>query len=1153
MGGKLLILAPVVLLVVFVLYFLLSYIFEQPLVIKDLKLSNLSDGSVSISYLTDTKVKTAVIASNENSFSFFDAVKAPRYYDDRDDLGLSNTHHVTVKGLTPGSVYYFRVLGNLRYAETTYPVVTTLATLDTLTTPAPSYGKFNKVAGASNDVILFYTLNESSLQSALLNEDLSVTLDKSNIRKADGTGLVGYKDGDEVKVSVVGSNSQTQSFTYKVGADQPFVTPELKVLSSSVKGVLNSSLVGEVSAACTPGRTYNEICGDCKSRKVTVTACSSTGNDAGWSVGNCDQTEPNCTPSATSTTTCGGGETFSNGKCVSIATGQPKVNQSPAPVVPTVAPTNGNALGLSGCPAGMPGVWTCYGNGRYKCDSGKTVSESCSYGCKSSDYGKDDVCAPQGAISPNLTSALTGPVDCTARSFMPDEDVIKCVGGTSNFTGCINNQRIYNGPDTKFKNYWIGCTGNSAENTSKRPDGTPCTNYNNAGTLECLSDATCVKDNNGDTNFILNVFTLKCELNKFKAKNEPCIASNGLSGFTGAGGGCLNDAKCRELNSGKASVYSKSDGNCVIDNTAKVGGACPDGGTYTSTFDCISKDICIKRNKSSLWDSDGENCVKSNLIAAKDPCYTLDDNGKQVPGVRSGDNCISEATCPLTAPGSKPYVYDRATNTCIEDKSITPGKACPSKYGLTGTVQSDGACLSADICKIMLNNSLATLSGTTCVMPNGVRDNTPCDKIDDKGKKVGSGTLSGVTCKSTPICQAEKGPSYVLDSAGNCVVSNLAIGVDPKKVPCVYEGKDKKDHSDGTKFGADCKGPSLCDGNETYNQVDGSCAKKNLGDGDSCSVSYKDGSTGTGRWYSGGCLDDRKCQENDKSPISKFVPGQGCVLKQTLLPNSIVSPTNAQASVLGVSDGAKPTGIKVSEPGTYTLGEIDGYTTSVKEVRVIDVSGDNGTLKFYTDSNQNGVKDDSEPYITDPIQVKLEKVQDNVTYKLVPGWNLISLNLVMKNITKASELLNQISAQDGYAVNISAYRAGQWITYTQRMGIALGKDFNLVPGEGYFVKSVKTSNLILDGKLVEMNTPIYISTGWNLIGLRTDLENASSLLKEMNKSANINVDTLTRYQSGRYDNVVLDGATVYGTDYNLEKESGYFLRAKKGGASWMKK
>ncbi|MEI6886882.1 MAG: fibronectin type III domain-containing protein [bacterium] len=218
--------------------------------------------------------------------------------------------------------------------------------------------------------------------------------------------------------------------------------------------------------------------------------------------------------------------------------------------------------------------------------------------------------------------------------------------------------------------------------------------------------------------------------------------------------------------------------------------------------------------------------------------------------------------------------------------------------------------------------------------------------------------------------------------------------------------------------------------------------------------------------------------------------------------------------------------------------------------KVVVNSNNNQVIKFFNDLNGDGIKQDNEPFTIEPINVNVEKLTNVNKYDLKVGWNLINVSVQNDKIKTANDLLIEISRQGGYATHIATYQNGKWVVFSQRAGSKFGVDFNLSLQSGYFVKVYKEITFILEGKQIEKNTPIYISTGWNLLGIRTDKDKkASTLIEDMNKTEGIVVDTVTKYTDGRYSNLVKDTGTIYGQDFVIDPNLGYFIRASKGGKS----
>ena len=303
-GGSSLVLVALSLVILFLAFLGISYLLEKPPVVKNLKVTNVSDGMATITYLTEEPTLGYVTVSNTDSFNLLSQLSSYKYYDDREDSVARYTHHITVRGLQSDSLYYFRISSGLKNVDIAYPSIETGSTPDSLRTPDPAYGQFissefnSPDLKAYADALVFMSLNNGTEQSALVNAQGGFTLDKTNVLVKDLSGKVTYKEGDEYTVTLV-TNTKSSVVTANVGNDQPIRINELKSTSSSDKLInpLDSNLVKTVSA-CEVGRSYNECCSAGFSKSVTVTSCTN-GNDSGWRVGGCNQSDRACDVSST--------------------------------------------------------------------------------------------------------------------------------------------------------------------------------------------------------------------------------------------------------------------------------------------------------------------------------------------------------------------------------------------------------------------------------------------------------------------------------------------------------------------------------------------------------------------------------------------------------------------------------------------------------------------------------------------------------------------------------------------------------------------------------------------------------------------------------------------------------------------------------------
>lgn len=219
---------------------------------------------------------------------------------------------------------------------------------------------------------------------------------------------------------------------------------------------------------------------------------------------------------------------------------------------------------------------------------------------------------------------------------------------------------------------------------------------------------------------------------------------------------------------------------------------------------------------------------------------------------------------------------------------------------------------------------------------------------------------------------------------------------------------------------------------------------------------------------------------------------------------------------------------------------------------------DNQVFIYFNDVNQNGIKEEGEEILNNSslneLGFSIKQVAETVDYNIIAGWNLIALPMVMDDdntskITKISELIKAMNVQGADITSAGTYRNGQFIMYSQRTNeagevIVFGDDFNVMPGEGYFVRSYKKTTVSLIGKKVSGSLEVEYIPGWNLVGIyneNVESYNAFELLDKM-VANELNADAISKWDNGRYNTVVKSEGEEYGYDYKVFPTAGYFVR-----------
>ncbi len=242
--------------------------------------------------------------------------------------------------------------------------------------------------------------------------------------------------------------------------------------------------------------------------------------------------------------------------------------------------------------------------------------------------------------------------------------------------------------------------------------------------------------------------------------------------------------------------------------------------------------------------------------------------------------------------------------------------------------------------------------------------------------------------------------------------------------------------------------------------------------------------------------------------------------------------------------------VNIQESGVY---EVQGatVTTGSNEITLV-VNEELGELKvrFFNDENSNGIKDEGEEYI-DSSGVTLSKKQDVTSYDFKQGWNLYSFPIVSDDITTADGLLESISDSGGYATHVAAYEGGRWKVYSKRGEVSFSNDFNILPGVGYFIKVYQEAEMRIEGNRFEESLQLDLEVGWNLVGvISPDNEYTADSLIDGIVGSGIGADTVTRWESGRYDNYIKEENISYGNDFKIFEVGGYFVRVKEDGGKF---
>ncbi|MFH2118518.1 MAG: fibronectin type III domain-containing protein [Candidatus Paceibacterota bacterium] len=194
---------------------------------KNVKISNLTDKSFTISFATDEVTSGFVKYGAEQG-----SLKS-QASDDRDQLsgsiGENRLHHVTVRGLTPNTAYFFTIGtgSSSKFDNNGAPF-----TVRTLPTPAGSspinktiYGTVITESGAPAEGSVVYVQGDNvGEMSSLVKSSGSWAIALANARTSDGTDFAQLTDDTVLNIIIQGSDSVKNSiFSIPINEAQPVV------------------------------------------------------------------------------------------------------------------------------------------------------------------------------------------------------------------------------------------------------------------------------------------------------------------------------------------------------------------------------------------------------------------------------------------------------------------------------------------------------------------------------------------------------------------------------------------------------------------------------------------------------------------------------------------------------------------------------------------------------------------------------------------------------------------------------------------------------------------------------------------------------------------------------------------------------------------
>lgn len=1107
-------------LLIFLVLGLIGYIFayvqDNNPDISSVEITNLSSNSVSISWASDDiYIGSIQYSKDDNWLPFVDKLLPKnQVYDDRDVVKDSNEnyiysssiafprnfHQVTIRNLEPETKYYFRINGNLRTFVPTGNSITTTAQLETVDEPDPIYGNvvnYNRIADTPFDGIVFYRLvnntdmnDFSKTYSSTVSRDATWSGDLSNILNKDGQIFKWDKSKYSVELRSKTSDGEGLN-TYAMSDYRPtgdsivnvryFPTEEV-IISTSVLG-LSTDMAREDDTK--PPSATNPV------------------------------TPKKATPGATSTSTVS-----TTGKTTTIKT----TNNQTVTIPTTVANNYGtqvtNVFGNSAivvkngvstpictssyseaCAPGCNRSVTCGGGGEF-------ITGSCN--CPTTNINGTVTTKPIAKTEPScpvatIYSPATGKCEATAVGSDKETKTQPPAAGASDLVALRPGET----PATQQTRNEAGAKGLVAQPTTNLPNiVSACANGANTGKKDMKAGVECncqflnsrVPDGNGG---------------KYICR-DPAKGWEPLESTSN----CPTTYGCSKLSCGSG-TYSTENGvpYCSYGSNSKANiGNCANGAITNKVSDAaLELSAC-----GSLGNPTVLNSCKARLEAETCPTFTDFGCGRSrytlTPTKRVIGNSI---VCEYSFAGV-PYTLEKAS--CSASGVFTPrnidirGQVCSTdrannSYTDQPLIPSDGTNVQVK-CNIDQERRGATISG--CFDSSSEGNTSPC--IGNFGSNPIKWCKNAPTNTNTPTTETTTPENYspVTDTQTN-QLGNLGYCTATDCKPNSEAGYNAcKDVGTGaTQY---CKNISPANGGGSNSPSP--CPTGVDGKGDNISCQLQEDSTHT-----------KRCLSNEGPGYKYCVEGtQGSIF-------NLSKKVYAQP----IPDVIDPV---LLSKGTYRI-EVPGYQNAE-----FSILNNNVSVKYFKDDNADGIRQDSETYI-DPsaYQISVAKISDLTTYNLQTGWNLIALNFIALDLDQASELAKSMNEQGVSVVQISKYDNGNWIHYVYRVTDAgetqnFGNDFKLVPGEGYFVRSLTPGIISLKGQKFTSSVPLQLNIGWNLESIQSTTKYTATSLMDKCKEQGVSCTTVSRFEDNVYESVVDFEGKIFGNSFNLEDTRGYFVLNK---------
>jgi len=774
--------------------------------VKNLRVSNLSGKSATLTWETDTPSITQVRIKKDSALTFSDRQSSTLIYDDRDTAAnkqLRRTHYVTLNGLDPSSLYFFSIGSRLLPATSSFNNFTTYAISERIDTPQPIYGAITLASGQQDfsDLVVYYFVHDpasntdSSLYAAVPSSEGKWSGEVTSIRAktgamffsedqvlamASGT-VIASGPSEPLPDNVLGLNDangqiSTESFT---GADSTEASEYLQV-SVSNANVTDTTFVP--FASLSEGEVVSNYLDDVTNYSSSILGVSTY--------------SPDNANIALTSASAGNTNTGSNNL------------QTLSAYCGTYGNHTLNSCTNTACPSGR----NCAANSLSGANATLCLSRNASYDsiydcCPSGSSIVNGVCVAPGycgSYGNNTLNMCTNTACPSGRNCAPNSltsaDVTKCLargGGYDVIADCCAAGVSISGTRCAVAGYCSSYGNNplnSCTNTAC-PTGRSCagTSLGGANVTKCLARSSydVIADCCAAGSSIING---QCVAPGYCGNygNNPlnmCTNTACPSGRSCAGNslGNANVTKCLARGGGYDVIADCcASGSNIVNGQCVAPGQCNSYGTFPLNS-CTNSACPTGRNcsGSSLGGANPAKCVNrgGNNDTIVDCCpatYTISNGQCVAPG-----QCNSYGTFPLnsctnsTCPSGRACAGNALTNAAVTKcvnrgaNNDTIGDCCAA-----GATIQNGSCIGGTT-----PTPTVLPSGNICqygAHPLNSCNNTACPS----GRNCAPNTLTGADPNATK-CLARSSQDYIADCCvvGYQIVNNICVPISGTPTP----------------------------------------------------------------------------------------------------------------------------------------------------------------------------------------------------------------------------------------------------------------------------------------------------------------------------------------------------------------------------------